>query len=202
LTDDELDRFVRDGAVLLKGAFSSELAVECRRRLWAATGCDEHDPTTWTRPVIRIEYRADAPFAAAVNTARLRAAFDQLAGPGRWLPRSTLGTSPNRSDPSGRPAVAGRRGRASGTLHVTARRPNVRTPAGAEPLEVVMRARPVAGPNGPVALLEALRSSSPASSRTRLSGREDCVGAGFAAVVGCGPASQSGPDERHSGHGD
>jgi hypothetical protein len=95
-TDDELDRFVRDGAILLKGAFSGELAVECRRRLWAATGCEENDPTTWTRPVIRIEYRADVPFAAAANTARLHAAFDQLAGPGRWLPRDSLGTFPIR----------------------------------------------------------------------------------------------------------
>ena len=95
-TDDELDRFVRDGALLLKGAFSRDLALECRRLLWATTGCDEHDPTTWTRPVIRIEYRGDAPFAAAANTTRLRAAFDQLAGPGRWLPRLTLGTFPIR----------------------------------------------------------------------------------------------------------
>ena len=32
----------------------------------------------------------------AANTPRLHAAFDQLVGPGRWLPRGSLGTFPVR----------------------------------------------------------------------------------------------------------
>jgi len=64
--------------------------------MWAATGCDEHDRSTWTLPVIRIGGRADPPFAAAINTQRLHSAFDQLAGPGRWVPRSGIGTFPIR----------------------------------------------------------------------------------------------------------
>lgn len=96
LTDRDVERFVADGAVRLDGAFPSALADECRRLLWQASGCDEHDPSTWTRPVVRIDGRADAPFVAAANTARLRGAFDQLAGRGRWVPRDGLGTFPIR----------------------------------------------------------------------------------------------------------
>ena len=96
LADDDVERFVRDGAVRLDAAFPREVADECRRLLWAATGCAEDDPSTWTKPVVRIEGRSDAPFRAAANTSRLHAAFDRLAGAGRWVPRAGLGTFPIR----------------------------------------------------------------------------------------------------------
>lgn len=96
LTEKDVERFVRDGAVLLKGAFSHEQAQECRDLLWTATGCDQHDPSTWSRPVVRIDGRGDAPFVAAANTERLHAAFDRLAGIGRWVPLDGLGTFPVR----------------------------------------------------------------------------------------------------------
>jgi hypothetical protein len=89
-----VERFIRDGVILVKEAFPRQLANECRELLWAATGCDEHDPSTWTRPVVRIEGRGDPPFAAAINTERLYSAFDQLAGAGRWIPRDGIGTFP------------------------------------------------------------------------------------------------------------
>jgi len=92
----EVARFVRDGAVPLREAFPRELADECRRLLWAATGCYEDDPSTWGRPVIRIDARGDAPFRAAANTDRLHRAFDQLAGEGRWVPLAGMGTFPIR----------------------------------------------------------------------------------------------------------
>jgi Phytanoyl-CoA dioxygenase (PhyH) len=96
LSDGDVERFVSDGTVVLEGAFSRDLAAECRHLLWLATGCDEHDRSTWTRPVIRIDGRRDAPFVAAANTERLHGAFDQLAGSGRWVPRESLGTFPIR----------------------------------------------------------------------------------------------------------
>lgn len=107
LTVDEVDRFVRDGAVRLRAAFSRELADDCRRLLWTATGCDQQDPATWTMPVIRIDGRGDPPFSAAANTARLCAAFDQLAGAGRWVPREGLGTFPIRFPVPGDPGDDG-----------------------------------------------------------------------------------------------
>jgi hypothetical protein len=82
--------------VLVKGAFPRQLANECLELLWAATGCDKNDASTWTRPVVRIEGRRDPPFAAAINTERLYSVFDQLAGAGRWVPRDGIGTFPIR----------------------------------------------------------------------------------------------------------
>jgi len=58
--------------------------------------CDESDPATWTRPVVRLGMFAQPPFARAVNAPVLHAAFDQLAGRGRWRARSDLGTFPIR----------------------------------------------------------------------------------------------------------
>jgi hypothetical protein len=96
LTDNQVARFVEDGVVKVEQAFPDEVAAECRAILWRDTGCDPGDPATWTQPVIRIDGHAEAPFRAAANSPRLTAAFDQLAGPGRWRPRNGLGTFPIR----------------------------------------------------------------------------------------------------------
>lgn len=96
LADDQVARFIEDGFVKVEKAFPVEVAAECRAILWRDTGCDPDDPVTWTRPVIRIDGHAEAPFRAAANSSRLRAAFDRLVGPGRWAPRAGLGTFPIR----------------------------------------------------------------------------------------------------------
>lgn len=96
LTDVDVESFVRDGVVQLRGAFPQAVADECRSLLWQETGCSPDDPSTWTRPVIRIEGRGDAPFTAAITAPRLCAALDQLAGPARWVPRTGIGTFPIR----------------------------------------------------------------------------------------------------------
>jgi hypothetical protein len=46
--------------------------------------------------VIRLGNYSDPPFREAANSTRLLAAFDQLVGTGRWLPREGLGTFPVR----------------------------------------------------------------------------------------------------------
>ena len=96
LSPDQLESFVHDGVVRLDGAVPRALADECRAILWRATGCREDDPSTWTRPVVRIGELSGPPFAAAAGTPVLRAACDALVGPGRWLPRGGLGTFPVR----------------------------------------------------------------------------------------------------------
>lgn len=91
------DRAVRhDGYVRIDNAFPADVAAECRRILWADTGCDPDDPATWTRPVIRLGNYTQPPFVAAANTPLLHAAFDQLVGPGKWYPLGSLGTFPIR----------------------------------------------------------------------------------------------------------
>jgi hypothetical protein len=104
---DDLARFIRDGFLKLEDAFPRILADQGRDILWRATGCDPHDPATWTRPVIRLGDRTDPPFRDAVNTAVLHGAFDQLVGAGRWLPRGGLGTFPVRFPSPDDPGDAG-----------------------------------------------------------------------------------------------
>jgi hypothetical protein len=96
LSDVQIEQFIRDGFVRIEGAFPRTLADEGRAILWRDTGCNPDDPTTWTKPVIRLGIYGHEPFAKAVNTPVLRQAFDQLVGPGRWLPRMNLGTFPVR----------------------------------------------------------------------------------------------------------
>lgn len=90
------ERFVRDGFVRIEGAFPARVAADGARLLWQETGCDPDDPETWTQPVHWIGGLDSGPFAAAPNTPQLHAAYDALAGPGRWQPRYSLGSWPLR----------------------------------------------------------------------------------------------------------
>ncbi len=96
LTGEQVERFVAEGFVKVEGAFNHEVGERCRNELWAASGCDPHDPTTWTEPVIRLDGFATSPFQQAATTSVLHSAFDQLVGAGRWVPRAGLGTFPLR----------------------------------------------------------------------------------------------------------
>ncbi|WP_332367990.1 hypothetical protein [Spirosoma telluris] len=86
LDSKQIQDFIQHGFVRIDQAFSSKLAEEGRNILWADSGCDPTNPATWTKPVIRLGNYAQEPFRQAANTPRLLAAFDQLVGPGRWLP--------------------------------------------------------------------------------------------------------------------
>lgn len=96
LTPAQEEQFVRDGFVKLENAFPTPVAQQCRAILWRESGCHPDNPRTWTRPVIRIGDRAEEPFRLSANTPVLHAAFDQLVGAGRWLPRESLGGFPIR----------------------------------------------------------------------------------------------------------
>lgn len=107
LNQQQHDQFVHDGFVKLEGAFPAELAAEGRTILWHASGCDPGDRTTWTRPVIRLGDFPQEPFLKAVNTLSLHAAFDELVGVGRWVPRQSLGGFAIRFPHPGDPADTG-----------------------------------------------------------------------------------------------
>lgn len=96
LSSAEITSFIEEGVVRIDEAFSPHCAAEARAILWRDTGCAPDDPSTWTRPVIRLGQYGQPPFREAANTPVLHGAFDQLVGPGRWLPRETLGTFPVR----------------------------------------------------------------------------------------------------------
>ncbi len=107
LSDAQIRQFIHEGFVKIQHAFPRALADESRSILWRDTGCDEADATTWTKPVIRLGMYGQERFTRAANTSVLHQAFDQLVGPGRWRPRSDLGTFPIRFPSVGDPGDAG-----------------------------------------------------------------------------------------------
>lgn len=107
LSEQQVRFFLDDGFVLVREAFPPELAEAGRALLWQEMGLRPDDPSGWTRPVIRLGGSSAAPFAAAANTTRLRGAFDQLVGVGRWRPRNGLGTWPIRFPHPDDPGDAG-----------------------------------------------------------------------------------------------
>jgi hypothetical protein len=107
LTSEAIDRFVVDGFVRLDGAVDEDVAGACRDELWDATGYDRHDPSTWTDTLVRVDSLDTPPFRAAANSPPLVEAFDQLVGPGRWVPRTGLGTFPLRFPGTGEAKDAG-----------------------------------------------------------------------------------------------
>jgi hypothetical protein len=107
LSDAQIRQFIQDGFVRLDRAFPRALADQGREIMWRDLPCDPDDPTTWTRPVIRLGHYGDEPFKRAVNSPVLHAGFDQLVGKGRWRPRANLGTFPVRFPSLDDPGDAG-----------------------------------------------------------------------------------------------
>ena len=96
LTDEEVQLFINNGFIKLEHVFTSQLAEQCRAILWNDTGCDPLNSSTWKQPVIRLGNYAQEPFQTIATSTRLHAAFDQIVGKSRWLPRNSLGTFPIR----------------------------------------------------------------------------------------------------------
>jgi len=96
LTEAQVQDFVRNGFVRLDGAVPAEVAARCQDELWLATGYDRADPRTWSDTLVRIGGLATEPFRQAATAPALHQAFDQLVGPGAWMPRAGLGTFPLR----------------------------------------------------------------------------------------------------------
>ena len=96
LTSHQVQNFIDDGFVKIENAFSTDLAKQGRDELWAVIGLSPDEPENWIQPVIRVGSKTSAPFLEAANTPRLRRAYDQLAGGGRWLAPKGLGTFPIR----------------------------------------------------------------------------------------------------------
>jgi hypothetical protein len=96
LSPAELEQYHLQGFIRIERAFSPVLADQAREILWRDVGCDPQDRATWTKPVVRLGMYAQPPFVAAANTPVLHEAFDQIVGPGQWLPCRSMGTFPVR----------------------------------------------------------------------------------------------------------
>ena len=102
-----VERFIDDGFVKLSGAVPAGTAAACAELLWAQIPAEPGDPATWTEPVHWVGDMAQEPFAHAVNAPVLREAFDALVGPGRWVPRKSIGAFPLRFPHAVEPDDAG-----------------------------------------------------------------------------------------------
>ncbi|HTT88244.1 MAG TPA: phytanoyl-CoA dioxygenase family protein [Acidimicrobiales bacterium] len=86
--DIDIESFVRDGYVVVRGAFDPATAEACRGTIWGALrerGIREDDPVRWP-PLVHVDNLGGGPFAAAGMAPALAVAYDQLIGPGRWTP--------------------------------------------------------------------------------------------------------------------
>ncbi|MCK1357656.1 phytanoyl-CoA dioxygenase family protein [Bradyrhizobium sp. 199] len=96
LTPRQIQNFIDDGFVKFENAFSFQLAKQCRDELWADIGLSPNQPEHWTRPLVRVGFKASPAFIEAANAPPLHKAYDQLVGEGRWLPPKGLGSFPIR----------------------------------------------------------------------------------------------------------
>lgn len=106
----QVEQFIEEGFVRVDQGFPRAIADAGLPALWKASGCDPHDPGTWTRPVVRLaptELDHPLSFRQAASTAVLQAAFDQLVGQGRWLPRPNVGMFVGRFPSSADPGDLG-----------------------------------------------------------------------------------------------
>jgi hypothetical protein len=107
LSQAEIDAFVADGFVAVRGAVPGAVLDACRAEIWSALadrGVLRDDPVTWRHPVVRITCPDSPAFAAAGTQPVLWEAFDQLIGAGRWWRRRGVGGTipvrfPSRADP-------------------------------------------------------------------------------------------------------
>ncbi|DAZ96597.1 TPA: hypothetical protein N0F65_000163 [Lagenidium giganteum] len=89
LSKEDIDQFVRDGFVLLEGAFSGDVAQKCRELIWArlsVQGIEAQDTSTWVERhgIPELYTQQDIAVWGQVLGPRLRAAVDQLCGKDRW----------------------------------------------------------------------------------------------------------------------
>jgi len=107
LSQAEIDSFVADGFVAVRGAVPGDTLRACQDEIWSVLGglgVLREDRATWREPVVRISCPESEAFAAAGTQPVLWEAFDQLIGEGRWWRRRGVGGTlpvrfPSRADP-------------------------------------------------------------------------------------------------------
>ena len=83
----DVEGFVRDGFVVVRGAVDPDTVAGGRELVWAAMerrGIRRDDPGGWPAVAEGFADLAGEPFVAAHMAPALTAAYDELIGPGRW----------------------------------------------------------------------------------------------------------------------
>lgn len=93
-SESEIEQFMADGYVMLRGAFSRDAAKNVRDELWKIVGLDPDDSSTWTKNQVHLQKVLKGPLVEPVFTQRIFDAFDDLMGIGRWECEPSLGWWP------------------------------------------------------------------------------------------------------------
>ena len=91
----DVDGFIRDGYVALRGAVDPGTVAAGRELIWAALakrGVRRDDRATWPA-LAEFGDLGAGPFAVARRSPALTAACDELIGPGRWSPPVDVGNA-------------------------------------------------------------------------------------------------------------
>jgi len=90
----DLDGFVRDGYVVIRGAVDPDMVAACRELVWDSLerrGIRQQEPDAWPPLAEGMDDLSGAPFVAAYMAPALTSAYDELIGPGRWKPSVDIG---------------------------------------------------------------------------------------------------------------
>lgn len=93
LTEKEVDDFVRNGFLVVRGAFPRAVAEEIVDLVWHEAPIDRHDRSTWTKARHTIEKTFVNDTTRRLYTDRIHHAFDDLLGEGRYPLSEQLGYS-------------------------------------------------------------------------------------------------------------
>lgn len=96
LSDDQIERFIRDGYLILRQAFRSELAERIVPLVWAELDLDPDDHASRREPMLMLSKVIETPPVPDIYTARYLGAIDDLCGPGRWRASRGAGYWPIR----------------------------------------------------------------------------------------------------------
>jgi hypothetical protein len=94
LKPSDLEQFINDGYVLLREAFSPDVARGVREFLFNRVGVSATDRSTWKEPVIHLREDYNTPTFTDAFTQRLWDGFDDVIGEGRYHRIKSLGWWP------------------------------------------------------------------------------------------------------------
>ena len=87
LTSDQIEQFVEEGFTYLRGGFTRAMAEPVLAQIWDQMESKRDDPSTWKKIVDSPKAGPKGPEVAALYSPRVRGAFDDLLGEGKWQER-------------------------------------------------------------------------------------------------------------------
>lgn len=94
LTEKDVSQFIEQGYLVVRQAFSRELAERILPMVWAELNIDPDDQSTWSSPKILLRKVLETQPAPQIHTERYLGAVDDLCGQGRWHSTSGVGHWP------------------------------------------------------------------------------------------------------------